>query len=63
MAGPRVWDAMITISFEVVPLHKQHKQGIELFVFVYDTQQVAGILLSKDLTGGDKRGEARVCVP
>jgi len=60
MAGPRVWDAMITVGFEVVPLHEQHEQGIELFVFVYDTQQVAGILLSKDLADDDERGETRV---
>ena len=62
MAGPRVWDAMITIGFEIVPLHKQHKQGIELFVLVYDAQQVAGVLLSKDLTD-DERGETRVVRP
>ena len=40
---------LITIGFEVVPLHKKHKEGVELFVFVYDTQQVAGVLLGEDL--------------
>ena len=40
---------LITIAFEVVPLHKEHKEGIELFMFIYDTQQIAGVLLSKDL--------------
>ena len=62
VTGPRVWDEMITIGFEVMPLHKQHKQGIELFVFVHDAQQVAGVLLSKDLTD-DNRGETRVVRP
>jgi len=51
-------ETMITVGFEVVPLHKKHKQGIELFVLIYDAQQVAGVLLGKDLTDNE-RGEAR----
>lgn len=46
---------MITIGFEVVPLHEKHEQGIELFVFVHDPQQITRVLLSKDLA--DKRNE------
>ena len=48
---------MITIGFEVVLFHKKHKEGVELFVFIYDAQQMAGILLSKDL-GSDEHDEA-----
>lgn len=47
-SGPGI-QVLITIGFEVVPLHKKHKECIELFVFVNDAQQVAGVLLSEDL--------------
>lgn len=47
---------MITISFEIMFLHEEHEQSVELFVLVYDAQQIAGILLSKDLADGERGG-------
>lgn len=50
---------IITIGSEVVPLHEEHEQGIELFVFIHNAQQIAGVLLSKDLRDNEC-GETRV---
>lgn len=49
---------MVTVGFEVVPLHEKHKQSIKLFVFVHDSQQITRVLLGKDLA--DNRGGFRV---